>query len=98
MQGMVKFGRTFGLAYRLVDRQALDAGHRGIGPRAGRRTRKRPDQVAGGKHVFVHHPPRPVDAAVAPQAGRELEAVGIGRRAALNRGQARGGLQWDGRI
>ena len=75
MQGMPSFGRALGLAHRLVDRQPLDAGHRGDRHARVRAVddEQRPDQVVGGEHVLAHHAARPVGAAVAARAGGQVE-------------------------
>ena len=83
MQGMFELRRALGVAHRLVDGEAVDAGHRGD-----RRARvvavdheQRPDQIVGRQHVFAHQPPRPFGLAVAARADHEIE-----------RGRGEGGL------
>ncbi len=78
MQGIFEFRRALRRARDLVDREPLDARHRGD-----RLTRlvavhdeERPDQVVGREHVLAHHPPRPVGAAVAPHADGQVERGG----------------------
>ena len=58
---------------------------------------QRPDQVVGGEHVLAHQPPRPFGAAVAAQAGGEVER----RRGCAPRprpGRRGRGLRSGGRI
>ena len=62
-----QLGGPLGLADGLIDRKPLDPGHGGH-RRPGLlpvHDEQRPDQVIGGKDVFLHHPARPFAAAVA---------------------------------
>ena len=73
--GDVELGRAHRLAHRLIDREPLDARHRGDRHARIRAVddEQRPDQVVGGEHVLAHHAPRPFGLAVAPHAGGEFE-------------------------
>ena len=73
---------ALGLAHRLIDREPLDARHRGdrLARVRALDDEQRPDQVVGGEHVLAHHAPRPFGLAVAPHAGGEIER-GCARRA-----------------
>ena len=89
MQGMFEFHGALGVAHRLIDGEAVDAGHRGDW-----RARvvaadheQRPDQIVRGQYVFAHHPPRPFRLAVAPGADHEVERRGGG--GGLRRGASR---------
>ena len=76
-----QLGGAFGLAHRLVDRQPLDAGHRGHWRArvVAVHDEQRPDQVVGGELVLAHHAARPFAAPVAAQADGEIEAFGTRR-------------------
>ena len=74
-------------AHDVVDRQPLDAGHRGDRRTAPFADEQRPDQVVGREHAFAHHAPRPFAAAVAARPGGKVErGRGFARR--FNRGEA----------
>ena len=64
----------------LVDRQALDAGHRRhrLAHLVAVDEEDRPDQVVDRQRRFAHQPPRPVGAAVAPHAAPAEDRVHVG--------------------
>ena len=84
-----ELGGAFGVAHGLVDREPLDARHRGDRRARARAVdqEQRPDQVVGGEHVLAHQPPRPFGLAVAARTDGEIER-GFGRRLRLDRGEA----------
>jgi hypothetical protein len=97
MQGMVELGRALDLAHDVVDGQAVDAGHRGDRRAAAFGDEQRPDQVVGGEHVLAHHAPRPFGAAVAAEAGGEIERRRA-RPALPSAGRRGRGIRSGGRI
>ena len=76
--GDAQLHRALGVAHRLIDGEAVDAGHRGDGGAGVVAVdhEQRPDQVVRGQDVFTHQPPGPFRLAVAAGTDREVQRRG----------------------
>ena len=71
--GDVELGGALGRPHRLLDREPLDARHRGDRRAGVVGHEQRPDQVVHRQHVLAQQAPRPFGLAVAARADGEVE-------------------------
>jgi hypothetical protein len=78
MQGIFSFTARSAVAHRLVDAEALDAGHRGDGRAlvVAVDHEQRPDQIIRGENILPHQPARPLRLAVAARAHDQIKGRG----------------------